>query len=200
MIRRRAAPALFALALGGALALPAAARDSHPGEPAGDPSAWVTTGDYPAQALKASQQGTTGFRVDYDANGVPTACTITVSSGVASLDETTCKIVVLRARFTPGTDRKGRTVGGSYTNRVRWVIPRTDLAHPLAMTRTISFVLGVDGTPLDCRVEDATGAAAGKERTPCTEEVTFKPYTDAAGKPVTKRVRMTQTVIVEDVD
>lgn len=203
MTKRHPTAICLALALGCALAQPAAAREPTPGEPAGNPGDWVTTNDYPAEALRASQEGTVHFRVDYDASGIPTGCTVTVSSGVQVLDDTTCRLIVTRARFTPGADAKGKAAAGSWTNSVRWVIPKVDQPPPAAMTGTVSFIVGVDGTPSDCRFENVSGSALGNEdkvKMPCGAGDKFKPYIDAAGKPVAKRVRVTQIVTVEDAD
>jgi len=62
--------------------------------------------------------------VSYGADGKPTACDITSSSGTPELDEATCKSVMRRARFTPGKDENGQPVGASFSSRVKWVIPK----------------------------------------------------------------------------
>ncbi|MDE2560775.1 MAG: energy transducer TonB [Sphingomonadales bacterium] len=93
-----------------------------PGTPKGNPGNWVTTNDYPSRALREERTGTTGFRLEYDANGKPTNCSITRSSGSQDLDDATCANLMRRARFKPGTVN-GEPVAGSYSNSVRWVIP-----------------------------------------------------------------------------
>lgn len=93
-----------------------------PGTPRGNPGNWVTPNDYPSRALREERTGTTGFRLDYDASGKPTNCTITRSSGSSDLDDATCANLMRRGRFKPGTVN-GQPVGGSYSNSVRWVMP-----------------------------------------------------------------------------
>ncbi|MBW8753423.1 MAG: energy transducer TonB [Sphingomonadales bacterium] len=92
--------------------------------PKGNPANWATTNDYPARALREEREGTTGFRVTVGPDGRVTDCTVTSSSGHADLDQATCDNVRRRARFTPATDGEGNPTSGSYSNRVRWVIPK----------------------------------------------------------------------------
>jgi protein TonB len=94
-----------------------------PGTPRGNPGSWVTTNDYPSRALREEREGTTGFRLEYDASGKPTNCSITRSSGSPDLDDATCANLMRRARFKPGM-RDGQPVGASYSSSVRWVIPK----------------------------------------------------------------------------
>jgi len=53
-----------------------------------------------------------------------TGCSVTSSSGSPDLDDATCANVTRRARFNPATDGEGQPTSGSYSNRVRWVIPK----------------------------------------------------------------------------
>lgn len=92
--------------------------------PRGSPQAWITNDDYPANALRAEQQGTVKFRLDVDATGRVTECTITESSGSDSLDSTACSLLKRRARFTPARDAKGNGVPSSFSSRFRWELPR----------------------------------------------------------------------------
>jgi periplasmic protein TonB len=91
--------------------------------PKGNPGSWATTNDYPSRALREERAGTTGFRVSVGPDGRVTDCQITSSSGHPDLDEATCTNVRRRARFTPAMDGEGKPTTGTYSNRVRWVIP-----------------------------------------------------------------------------
>jgi len=103
---------------------PAAPRVTPKGAvPRGNPGTWATTNDYPSRALREERAGTTGFKVSVGPDGRVTDCQITSSSGHADLDEATCANVRRRARFTPATDGEGQPTSGTYSNRVRWVIP-----------------------------------------------------------------------------
>lgn len=90
--------------------------------PRGNPGTWATPNDYPSRALREERTGTTGFRVTVGTNGRVESCTITSSSGHPDLDEATCKNVSRRARFRPAL-QNGEEVQGTYSNRIRWVIP-----------------------------------------------------------------------------
>ena len=93
-------------------------------QPRGNPGSWATTNDYPSRALREEREGTTGFRVNVGTDGRVTDCQVTSSSGSPDLDEATCTNVSRRARFKPATDSNGQPTTGSYSNRVRWVIPK----------------------------------------------------------------------------
>ncbi len=92
--------------------------------PRGAPARWVTTDDYPSRDLRLGHEGTTAFRVVIGSNGRVSACEVVRSSGHPGLDAATCKAVTARARFEPATDETGAKVLGTYSNSVRWQIPR----------------------------------------------------------------------------
>jgi len=96
---------------------------TNPAQPKGNPGTWATTNDYPSRALREERQGTTGFKVTVDTNGRVSDCVITSSSGSDDLDATTCQMVTRRARFKPAM-QNGEPVTGTYSNRIRWVIPQ----------------------------------------------------------------------------
>src|SRR6195952_2440057 len=92
--------------------------------PKGNPGSWATTNDYPSRALREERAGTTGFRVAVTADGRAGSCTVTSSSGSPDLDEATCANVTRRARLTPAMNGEGKPTTGSYSGRIRWVIPK----------------------------------------------------------------------------
>lgn len=94
-----------------------------PAQPRNNPATWATPNDYPSRALREERTGTTGFRVTVSTDGRVASCQITSSSGHSDLDEAACANVTRRARFKPATDSSGNPVQGTYSNRVRWVIP-----------------------------------------------------------------------------
>jgi TonB family protein len=85
--------------------------------------ALVTADDYPADAEENGQEGAVGFRLEVGANGRVTRCTITESSGSASLDSTTCRLMQTRARFTPARDSEGRPTADAVESRIVWHLP-----------------------------------------------------------------------------
>jgi TonB family protein len=94
-----------------------------PPEPRRRMSSWVTRDDYPPAAMRADQQGNVGFRLEIDATGFPTGCTVWQSSGVPVLDTATCSLMMRRARFTPARDAAGTAVPGVFVNGIAWILP-----------------------------------------------------------------------------
>jgi protein TonB len=79
--------------------------------------------DYPASALRSSESGATGFRLEVGSNGRVSNCTVTSSSGSSALDSTTCRLLRSRARFSPATDSTGAATSDSYNGRIVWRLP-----------------------------------------------------------------------------
>lgn len=90
----------------------------------GDRAAWITNDDYPPAAIRAEEQGTVGSSVAIGTNGRVTSCRVTAPSGSSALDQATCRLYAQRARFTPARDAAGTAMEGSYSDRVRWYLPR----------------------------------------------------------------------------
>jgi len=57
-------------------------------------------------------------------DGRVTNCDITGSSGSPDLDQAACSNLVRRGRFNPATDGEGNPASGTYSNAVRWQIPK----------------------------------------------------------------------------
>ncbi len=165
--------------------------------PIGNPGAWVHTEDYPADALRNELEGIVSFRLTVGATGMVTACDVTGSSGTPSLDARTCELLRERARFTPATSDHGSPITGTYSNRVRWQIPRETPPEPL--DAIVSYIVETDATITHCKTEKATGAEAEELADPasfCPKRFS-KPYLDAAGRPVRRLVRLKMAVTVE---
>lgn len=90
----------------------------------------IQRADYPPLAMIDDVQGATGFVVDVDASGRPQRCAVAQSSGSALLDQTTCRLLLRRARFAPAV-RGGEAVPGQYRSRVQWrLAPRYVMVDP----------------------------------------------------------------------
>ena len=78
--------------------------------------------DYPREAVRAHQSGNVHIRFTVGTNGRVSDCTVTRSSGSASLDEATCRLILRRFRYEPARDAQGRphadTVEGVHEWRV----------------------------------------------------------------------------------
>lgn len=90
----------------------------------GNPGDWVGQDDYPSSAIRAEEQGTTGFKLDLGPDGKVTNCTVTKSSGFPDLDQTACRLLPRRARFSPAKDTAGNGIASSYSSSVRWQLPK----------------------------------------------------------------------------
>ncbi len=96
---------------------------SEPPRPANNIGNWVTTYDYPGEALWKRMEGMVGFRLDIDTEGRVTGCHIQSSSAPPILEVATCDLVRSRARFRAARDAGGKPVKAYYINRVRWTPP-----------------------------------------------------------------------------
>lgn len=166
-------------------------------QPMSYPGSWVVTADYPADSLRANEQGSTGFTVTVDTQGRVKECRISGSSGSPRLDEATCRLVTQRARFTPATDSKNNPIEGTYANRVRWVLPAITPPEPGQAITT--YTVQANGDVTNCRVVLEGAAATSMNRMAgfCGNTKKMKPYLDAASKPVVRTVTMTTTITVE---
>ena len=92
--------------------------------PKGSFQSLMSTDDYPPSALRNNEAGTVSFKLDVGPDGRVTNCTVTGSSGFADLDQTACRLLTRRARFTPAKDQAGNGIAGSYSSRFTWQIPK----------------------------------------------------------------------------
>ncbi|MEH3100541.1 energy transducer TonB [Sphingomonas adhaesiva] len=90
----------------------------------GERASWITNDDYPPSAIRAEEQGTVAITVAVDADGRVSTCSVTQSSGSAALDQATCRLYAKRARFDAARDDGGARVASTYSDRVRWQLPR----------------------------------------------------------------------------
>jgi TonB family protein len=90
----------------------------------------LTSDDYPNAALRNEEQGIVEIRLDVDAAGHVTSCTVTASSGSDSLDTTTCRLMIERARFTPARNRRGHAVPDKYVQKIGWRISVQSVGPP----------------------------------------------------------------------
>lgn len=86
-------------------------------------NSYFSTDDYPAAATRERAEGTTAFQLTVNASGRVADCVITMTSGSTALDETTCRILRSRARYTPARDAGGNPTAGTDSGRVTWRLP-----------------------------------------------------------------------------
>lgn len=189
---------LAAIGIGTAGIGTAMAGGPKPAMPTGNPGTWVTTGDYPPEALRDGAEGAVAFVLAIDPAGRVSDCEITRSSRWPVLDGATCDLVRQRAAFTPATDAAGRPVVGSYANSVRWVIPKKPVGLALPSQpdeMVVTYLVGADGQVSECYVEKATGRSAYLRMgtIPCSNPTT-EPYRDPVRGAIDQRFRMTVRV------
>jgi TonB family protein len=86
--------------------------------------------DYPSEAVRNYEEGPVAFRLQIGSSGAPTACSVTASSGSATLDSTTCRLLMERARFEPARDARGRPTTDTYEGRIVWRLPEEEPLPP----------------------------------------------------------------------
>ena len=170
--------------------------------PSNNPASWVTTNDYPVESLRANESGTVAFRLAINPQGRVAACTITMSSGSSRLDEATCSLVTRRAIFSPARDARGRPTTGSYSNRVRWMVPTDGGPRQIGELLAVqTFVVETDGSVSNCRIFlNGNEQSDTRAMDVCTPGSHYKPFVDSAGNPVRRKVTMQMTVTLGDPD
>jgi len=106
------------------VAAPPAPTINKQAGPKGDPSQWVTTDDYPSDALSAEAQGTSKIKWEINTAGRVENCVVVASSGNASLDRAACSNITRRGRYTPALDSAGNPIRSSSSRNVVWRLPQ----------------------------------------------------------------------------
>ena len=79
--------------------------------------------DYPAEARRNREQGLVRFHIVIGTDGRLTDCTVTGTSGHASLDEATCALARERFRFVPGRDEYNLPTTDQADYVMTWRLP-----------------------------------------------------------------------------
>jgi TonB family protein len=122
-------PAL-AQAVTGAPGLPRRAGVIVRAKPVAEPSTWIGKDDYPTAALRVQEQGSVGFALVVGTEGRATGCTITESSGSASLDTAACGLLMLRARFVSAADNKRAPIPDLWLGIIDWKLTPDKIPPP----------------------------------------------------------------------
>jgi periplasmic protein TonB len=80
----------------------------------------ITDDDYPEAAARIGAQGTVTMRFTVGVDGRVTDCVVTRSSGNRDLDETTCRLIRKRFRYTPSRDASGKPYADVVTGEQTW--------------------------------------------------------------------------------
>lgn len=172
-------------------AIAALERGSPPAKAAGlrgDPGRFFGPDDYPVDALRAGEQGRVVASLWIDTAGKVASCTVTGSSGSASLDQATCRIALDKVTFTPATDRKGHALASRYTLPVRWILPSGGDPAPEAPTdAALDVTISVDAMGLVVACNSTATPPLPVQVQPCAEFPVGKPSRirwSRDGKPV----------------
>jgi protein TonB len=204
--RARRTGQVIVLAMAAAITVQAVDAAAHPlpPRPAGRPGDWASDDDYPVAALRDNAEGNVGFLLTIGPDGLPTKCEVIQSSGNADLDNTTCIVLLQRARFNPATDANGNPTNGTFRSTIRWRIPRDNPSPvPSSYVEKIEYDVLADGSIANCsltfshHLSDAEAKRAQTLR--CAMQGPFAPLTASAGKSPKKHVVRTETVAVTDV-
>ncbi|WP_317629339.1 energy transducer TonB [Sphingomonas nostoxanthinifaciens] len=90
----------------------------------GDPAQWITNDDYPPAALRENREGVTKISWQINEQGKVENCQVTESSGSPDLDETACRLITRRGKYSPAMDQSGRPMRSTAQRNVRWVVPK----------------------------------------------------------------------------
>ncbi|MGZ8285012.1 MAG: energy transducer TonB [Allosphingosinicella sp.] len=104
-------------------ARPEEPRTVEPARARANLASYVSDEDYPSNAVRNEEQGTTRFQLAVGPDGKVKECSVTRSSGSSALDATTCRLMKQRARFTPARNNKGELTSDTVASAIRWVLP-----------------------------------------------------------------------------
>jgi periplasmic protein TonB len=99
---------------------PPPVRRVEPQSASGNLQGLIRDTDYPQRAIDNEEQGTVSVVLSIGTNGRVTNCSVAGSSGSQSLDQTTCRILTSRAKFTPARDTSGNPTTGTFRQRITW--------------------------------------------------------------------------------
>jgi TonB family protein len=173
--------------------------------------------DYPATALANGEQGIARFIVDIDQTGKAIGCAITTSSGSASLDSKSCDLA-RSWEYEPARNLQGEPAFGKSANSIDWRLPKGSPVvinkpvrprfNPFADEGTVKLTLDFDksGKLTNCVTETKglTGFLAPNMLNPnklceTPPPIDLKPFTDAEGNNVPRRVILKFSVEHDDV-
>lgn len=100
--------------------VPGATREPDSTGATGDLSRFFSGGDYPMAAARAGQTGQVSFALLVDEQGRIADCTLTSTSGIATLDAQSCIILRERGRMTPATGPDGKPRKDAVLGRILW--------------------------------------------------------------------------------
>lgn len=96
------------------------AKLRSPAKPAAGLVSLFSTNDYPPDAIRSEQSGTTSVVLLIDETGKVVECMIDGTSEIAVLDAKTCIVIRSRGKFTAALGEDGKPVRSYLMTRIRW--------------------------------------------------------------------------------
>lgn len=84
---------------------------------------WLSYDNYPPDALRRHEEGTTMMLWTIDLKGHVRDCRIIASSGSKSLDDAACGAITRNGRYKPALDAAGAPIVSHEAQKVIWAIP-----------------------------------------------------------------------------
>jgi TonB family protein len=164
---------------------------------------YITSNDYPRSAVKQHHEGRIAVELTVDVSGALSNCTVKAGTGWPELDETTCQLLMQRAKFAPARDMQGALLGAVIEWRFVWTLspehtyladlpPARELQLTVASgTRvpphsTLDAIVSTEGRIEMCQAEDSyvshdVGVAACNA---LRSSAAYPPLKDLTGKPM----------------
>jgi protein TonB len=80
----------------------------------------ISGDDYPDSAIRNNEEGRVTVSLSIGTDGRVNGCSVVSSSGHSDLDNTTCRILTSRARFTPAKLSNGQPTTDTFTQSIVW--------------------------------------------------------------------------------
>jgi protein TonB len=90
----------------------------------GDPAQWITNDDYPPGAQREGRAGVSKIAWTINEQGKVENCHVVESSGSPDLDDTACRLVTRRGKYSAAKDQSGNPIKSTSSRSVRWVLPQ----------------------------------------------------------------------------
>src|SRR4051794_31050668 len=113
----------------------------------------ISEADYPSYAQQLGQQGEVKVALTIGEDGRVTSCFVEKSSGFPALDGATCRLLRMRAQFSPARDAAGNPVPSAVRQSVGWRLPPEPLWPRTEWTSRVALTVDADGTIKSCAVE-----------------------------------------------
>ncbi|MCW3837952.1 energy transducer TonB [Sphingomonas canadensis] len=136
----RAAIAFAGLSSFGALAAPASAQT-----PKGDIATWITTADYPAEAISAKMQGALRVTFTITPQGGIADCRALYSSAPPALVRWSCILLSERAEYDPARTAAGAAIASTGELTIEWNLapaPNVVVRIPFGGAQPLTDLMG----------------------------------------------------------